>query len=55
MLTGSDRPDTMPEAVNDAGVHKFLSKHWARKRLQAEVREAYRLGLTSIGVDNERN
>ncbi|HWA37834.1 MAG TPA: EAL domain-containing protein [Burkholderiales bacterium] len=54
MLTGSDRPDTMPEAVNDAGVHKFLSKHWARGRLQGEVREAYRLGISRMGVDDER-
>jgi diguanylate cyclase (GGDEF)-like protein/PAS domain S-box-containing protein len=55
MLTGSDRPDTMPEAVNHAGVHKFLSKHWDRKRLQGEVREAYRLGITRMGVNDERS
>ena len=43
MLTGSDQPDTLPEAVNEAGIHKFLSKHWDGERLRQAVREACRM------------
>jgi diguanylate cyclase (GGDEF)-like protein len=40
MLTGGDSPETMPHAVNEAGIHKLLSKHWDEERLRQEVREA---------------
>jgi predicted signal transduction protein with EAL and GGDEF domain/CheY-like chemotaxis protein len=45
MLTGSDSVVTLPDAVNEAGVHKFLSKHWDAARLQFEVRDAYKASL----------
>jgi diguanylate cyclase (GGDEF)-like protein/PAS domain S-box-containing protein len=34
---------TLAKAVNNAGIHKLLSKDWDPPRLRAEVREAYRL------------
>ncbi|MGQ0656071.1 MAG: EAL domain-containing protein [Betaproteobacteria bacterium] len=40
-ITGSLDPEALAEAVNEAGVHKFLSKRWDSERLRAEVREAY--------------
>ena len=43
MLTGNDQPDTLPEAVNEAGIQKFLSKHWDGERLRQAVREACRM------------
>ena len=40
MLTGSDTPDALPDAVNEAHIHKYLSKHWEGERLRLAVREA---------------
>ena len=40
VLSGSDDPEAMTDAVNDAGVHKYLSKNWSVDRLRAELREA---------------
>jgi diguanylate cyclase (GGDEF)-like protein/PAS domain S-box-containing protein len=37
----SDDVRTLTDAVNSAGIHKFLSKSWDADRLRAEVREAY--------------
>jgi diguanylate cyclase (GGDEF)-like protein/PAS domain S-box-containing protein len=45
MLTGSDSPDALPEAVNEARIHKYLSKHWDEDRLRLEVRAACKLVL----------
>jgi diguanylate cyclase (GGDEF)-like protein/PAS domain S-box-containing protein len=42
MLTGSAGPEDISDAVNAAGVHKFLSKHWDAERFSLEVREACR-------------
>jgi EAL domain-containing protein (putative c-di-GMP-specific phosphodiesterase class I)/CheY-like chemotaxis protein len=52
MLTGSDSPYTLPEAVNEAGVHKYLSKHWDGERLREGVREAYKLSLKQRSHDD---
>jgi diguanylate cyclase (GGDEF)-like protein/PAS domain S-box-containing protein len=41
-ITGAPDPEVIADAVNDAGIHKFLSKTWDDERLRAEVREAYR-------------
>src|SRR5262249_31394112 len=41
VATGGGNPPTLTSAINNAGVHKFLSKNWAPDRLRAEVREAY--------------
>jgi diguanylate cyclase (GGDEF)-like protein/PAS domain S-box-containing protein len=40
MVTGGD-PPTLTRAINTAGIHRFLSKHWSADRLCSEVREAY--------------
>ncbi len=45
MLTGSDSPNALPDAVNEARIHKYLSKHWHEDRLRLEVREACKLVL----------
>jgi CheY-like chemotaxis protein len=37
---GDDTP-TIGGAINSAGIHKFLSKHWNPERLRDEVRAAY--------------
>jgi diguanylate cyclase (GGDEF)-like protein len=42
MLTGDESNETLPNAVNEAGVHRFLSKHWSPERLLKEVRETCR-------------
>jgi response regulator RpfG family c-di-GMP phosphodiesterase len=41
VVSGHDDRRTLIEAINSAGIHKFLSKSWAPERLRAEVREAY--------------
>lgn len=45
LLTGSESATTLPAAVNEAGIHKFISKHWPEARLHSEVREAFRMSL----------
>jgi EAL domain-containing protein (putative c-di-GMP-specific phosphodiesterase class I)/CheY-like chemotaxis protein len=42
LVTGTHDPDAIADAVNEAGIQKFLSKDWDDQRLQAEVREIYR-------------
>jgi response regulator RpfG family c-di-GMP phosphodiesterase len=42
LATGTHDPDAIAEAVNEAGIQKFLSKDWDDQRLRAEVREVYR-------------
>jgi diguanylate cyclase (GGDEF)-like protein/PAS domain S-box-containing protein len=41
MLSGDTRFVMVAEAINEAGIHKYLSKDWDAGRLRAEVREAY--------------
>jgi EAL domain-containing protein (putative c-di-GMP-specific phosphodiesterase class I)/CheY-like chemotaxis protein len=41
-ISGAHDPSAVADAVNEAGVHKFLSKGWDSARLRNEVREAYR-------------
>jgi diguanylate cyclase (GGDEF)-like protein/PAS domain S-box-containing protein len=41
-ISGAHDPNAVTNAVNEAGVYKFLSKGWDRARLRNEVREAYR-------------
>lgn len=43
LLTGSEVTEALPEAVNDAAIHKYLSKHWSHERLRAELRDVCRL------------
>jgi len=43
LMSASDDPDMLPKAVNEAGIHKFLSKHWDGQRLRQALREARRL------------
>ena len=38
--SGDDMP-TLTSAINNAGIHKFLSKNWDPDRLRAEVRAAF--------------
>jgi diguanylate cyclase (GGDEF)-like protein/PAS domain S-box-containing protein len=40
-ITGTHDPEAIADAVDKAGVHKFLSKEWDSERLRSEVREAY--------------
>ena len=40
-ITGVHNPEATADAVNEAGIHKFLSKMWDSERLRTEIREAY--------------
>jgi diguanylate cyclase (GGDEF)-like protein/PAS domain S-box-containing protein len=42
-ITGAHNPEAIADAVDKAGVHKFLFKEWDSERLRSEVREAYEL------------
>jgi CheY-like chemotaxis protein len=42
LATGTHDPRAIADAVNEAGIQKFLSKEWHGERLRAEVREMYR-------------
>ena len=46
-ITGSADYDVVADAVNQAGIHKFLSKTWDRERLRTEIREAYQRSVAS--------
>ena len=41
VVSGVSDTGTVTNAVNEAGIHKFLSKNWDAARLRSEVREAY--------------
>ena len=41
-ISGAEDAQTVADAVNEAGIHKFLSKGWSSERLRNEVLEAYR-------------
>ena len=40
MLSAETAFEAVSRAINEAGVHKYLSKHWDAAHLRAEVREA---------------
>ena len=42
VMSGHGSADTVTDAVNEASIHKYLSKDWTAVRLRAEVREAFR-------------
>ncbi len=42
IFTSSQDPKVFADAVNEAGIHKFIMKDWDRERLRAEVREVSR-------------
>jgi response regulator RpfG family c-di-GMP phosphodiesterase len=44
-ISGADDADTVADAVNEAGIYKFLSKKWNGDRLRNEVLEAYRFTM----------
>ena len=41
VASGSSNVASVADAVNEAGIHKFLSKSLEAARLSAEIREAY--------------
>jgi len=42
VFTSSQDPKVFADAVNEAGIHKFIMKDWDRERLRTEVREVSR-------------
>ena len=46
VFTNSQDPKVFADAVNEAGIHKFIMKDWDRERLRAEVRAASRSSKT---------
>src|SRR5882762_9587174 len=42
VATGSHDPSAFADAVNEAGIHRFLFKDWNSERLRSEVRDVYR-------------
>ena len=42
LTSGAHEPSAIADAVNQAGIHRFLSKDWDHERLRAELLEAYR-------------
>src|SRR5687767_15962557 len=41
-ISGADDAGTVADAINEAGIYKFLSKTWSSERLRSEVFDAYR-------------
>ena|SRR5438445_11752744 len=50
VFTSSQDPKVFADAVNEAGIHKFIMKNWDRERLRAEVREASRTYRSKNGT-----
>ena len=46
LISGEGTFHIVSEAINEAGIHKYLSKNWEPGRLRSEVREAH-LGIRS--------
>src|SRR5213596_4050709 len=46
VFTSSQDPKVFADAVNEAGIHKFIMKDWDRERLRTEVRDASRSSKT---------
>ena len=42
VATSSDDPRIVAAAINEAAIHKFLSKDWPPARICAQLREAWR-------------
>src|SRR6266513_3716954 len=42
VFTNSQDPKVFADAVNEAGIHKFIMKDWDRERLRTKVREVSR-------------
>jgi response regulator RpfG family c-di-GMP phosphodiesterase len=40
-ISGAGTTEWVTDAVNEAGIHRYLSKSWDAARLRAEVREVY--------------
>jgi EAL domain-containing protein (putative c-di-GMP-specific phosphodiesterase class I)/CheY-like chemotaxis protein len=53
VATGSNDPKAIADAVNEAGIHKFLLKDWDAERLRAEVREVYRRNRPGADVKTQ--
>jgi diguanylate cyclase (GGDEF)-like protein/PAS domain S-box-containing protein len=53
-ISGASDPNTVANAINEAGVHKFLLKGWDGARLRNEVREAYRQYRTAVMRDSSK-
>jgi diguanylate cyclase (GGDEF)-like protein/PAS domain S-box-containing protein len=51
-ISGADDAGTVADAVNKAGIYKFLSKHWSSDRLRSEVLAAYQLAEKGETVSN---
>jgi response regulator RpfG family c-di-GMP phosphodiesterase len=47
-ISGVHDPQAIADAVNEAAVHKFLSKNWDSERLRKEVREVYQQYCAAI-------
>ncbi len=54
LATGAHDPEAIAGAVNEAGIHKFLSKDWDSARLRAEVREVHRRHFPTAGAEFPR-
>lgn len=52
MVTGFTDPNDMARAINDAGIHQFLTKPWHPEQLLVSVRNGAR--LASLARENER-
>jgi EAL domain-containing protein (putative c-di-GMP-specific phosphodiesterase class I)/CheY-like chemotaxis protein len=48
VMTGLSDVSTMTDAINEAGIEKFLSKNWDSARLLAEVHDAYLARNTDV-------
>ncbi|MDH5366255.1 MAG: response regulator [Cyclobacteriaceae bacterium] len=51
LTTGDNSPETIKEAINDAGVHQFVSKPWEKENLRFALNktiEIYQLKLTNL-------
>jgi response regulator RpfG family c-di-GMP phosphodiesterase len=40
-MSGARDTDVLTDAINAAGIHKYLSKDWDAERLRTEVGDAY--------------
>jgi diguanylate cyclase (GGDEF)-like protein/PAS domain S-box-containing protein len=50
VFTSSQNPKAFADAVNEAGIHKFIMKDWDGERLRAEVREISRRYRSKTGA-----
>jgi response regulator RpfG family c-di-GMP phosphodiesterase len=50
VFTSSHDPKVFADAVNEAGIHKFIMKDWDAERLRAEVRDVSRRYRSKSGT-----